>query len=74
MSITPAGEPGYTLTRHADALHERLNEFLDAERVMFALSMRDAPIAERAVARRRWSERLRALRETIERGRPSSLV
>ena len=74
MSITPAGEAGYTLTRHADALHERLNDFLDAERVMFALAHRDADVQERAVARLAWSKALRALRDTIERGRPSSLV
>ena len=73
MSITPAGEAGYTLTRHADALHERLNEFLEAERIMFALAHRDAGVQERAVARLAWSRALRALRETIDRGRPSSL-
>jgi hypothetical protein len=73
MSITPAGESGYTLTRHADALHERLNAFLEAERVMFALARRDAGVQERAVARLAWSKALRALRETIDRGRPSSL-
>lgn len=73
MSITPAGDAGYTLTRHADALHERLNDFLDAERVMFALAHRDASTEERARARLAWSRALRALRETIDRGRPSSL-
>lgn len=74
MSITPAGKPGYTLNRHADALHERLNEFLEAERVMFALAHQDAGVQERAVARLAWSRSLRALRDTIERGRASSLV
>lgn len=74
MSITPAGEPGYTQERHADALHEKLNSFLEADRVLFALTRREAPVHERAVARRAWSQALRALRESIERGRASSLV
>lgn len=72
MSITPAGELGYTPNRHADALHERLNAFLEADRMMFAIARGDADARERAVARLAWARALRALREAIERGRDAS--